>query len=81
MYKLSYKEIPAQWHRTYYSNANELITFFDKEIWLEDSRSKTMPSISIGLVIGITYDKILLRTNNNITQWYSLNNTKIKFFL
>lgn len=80
-YTLIGSQIPPESMRTYYKRGEDFLPFWNKELYVQDDRSVTMPSISIGVVIGITEEKILFRFNNNITQWLPLGNFKIKFFL
>lgn len=51
------------------------------EILVEDNRSVTMPKTSKGTVIGIKEKSILLRVNNNFTNWFPLNDDKVNFLL
>lgn len=59
----------------------DFFKYWDKEIWCEDNRTKSMPSMFKGTVIGIQLDKVLLRSNNNITAWYPLNNNHVSFMI
>lgn len=54
--------------------------FWKKEICVEDNRSRTMPSIRKGQVVGIREDAVLVRQGNVFTDWYPFNSLDLKFY-
>lgn len=59
-------------------------TFFSLwllDIHVEDNRCSSMPTTSTGKVVGIREDAVLLRVNNNVTNWYPFSNTNINFYI
>lgn len=59
----------------------DLFDFWQKEISVEDNRSKSMPTVRKGTVIGVKEGEVLIRVNNNVTNWYSLKRDDINFFI
>lgn len=57
-----------------------LINYFDKDIIIEDERSRTMSETYTGKIIGLTLDQVLIRRNNIITMWVPISHTKLKFY-
>ena len=58
-------------------------TFFPlwlKEIVINDVRCTAMPEHFTGTVIGIREDAVLIRRNNNMTDWYMFQNSRITFY-
>ena len=59
----------------------DLFEFWQKEISVEDNRSKAMPTVRKGIVIGVKEGEVLIRVNNNVTNWYSLKRDDLNFFI
>jgi hypothetical protein len=57
--------------------AEEFIPYFRKEISFEDNRSKAMPRIRKGVVIGIRLNEIEIREGNIMTTWIPINSFNI----
>ena len=61
------------------NKAEDFIPYLRREISFDDNRSKTMPSVKKGIVIGIRLNSIEIRINNNFTDWYPINSPNINF--
>ena len=59
----------------------DLFDHWQKEINIEDNRSKAMPTVRKGTVIGVKEGEVLIRVNNNVTNWYSLKRDDLNFFI
>ena len=59
---------------------SSLITYFNKDIHVDDGRSKMLPTEYTGTIVGLTLDKVQVRRNNNLTEWLPLNHSKINFY-
>ncbi len=75
------EQAPHESMRTYYKHGRDLKFLFERDVWVQDNRSNTMPEIFKGLVIGFTLDKVLIRRGGVITDWYPLNSESVKVFL
>lgn len=57
-----------------------MIRWMDAEIGVEDKRCSTMPTSSMGKVIGVRLNAVELRIGNKMTNWYPFSHSKVKFF-
>jgi hypothetical protein len=66
---------------TVLDNCHDFMFFWGYDIYVEDGRTWKTPQTSLGKIIGITLDKVLLRINNDVTNWFPLNQSKVHFFI